>query len=57
MQSYRENEHYMKNNKVASKTSSVSVEEASKMKETGENFKKSESEVNVDFDKDVKLQN
>lgn len=47
----------MKNNKVASKTSSVSVEEASKMKETGENFKKSESEVNVDFDKDVKLQN
>lgn len=45
----------MKNNKVASKTSSVSIEETQKLKEE-EDKKKEEAEIGGDFAKDVKIQ-
>lgn len=45
----------MKNNKVASKTSSVSIEQTQKLKQQ-EQKKKQENEIATDFAKDVKIQ-
>jgi serine/threonine-protein kinase ULK/ATG1 len=57
LQSYRENENYMKNNKVASKTSSMASMESISKPKAEETSKKDEIEIITDFDKDVKLQN